>query len=148
MLIVVAAVFIVQDDRVLLVEEAKAIASGKLGLPGGKLERGETLQECAIRETLEETGYDITIEGLLAVTQKPKTHEGNTVIKFVFAGTLGSQAGQPELAIHFVGKPDVEPLLATENIRGRDIYALLQQWSKLPKNTNLPFRENIVKLFT
>ena len=31
------------------------------GLPGGKLDYGETLIQCAIRESLEETGYHLNI---------------------------------------------------------------------------------------
>lgn len=32
------------------------------GLPGGKLDFGETLIQCAIREAKEETGYDLSID--------------------------------------------------------------------------------------
>lgn len=32
------------------------------GLPGGKLDFGETLIQCAVREVKEETGYDLSID--------------------------------------------------------------------------------------
>ena len=34
---------------------------GEYELPGGHLEENETIQECAIRETIEETGHDVKI---------------------------------------------------------------------------------------
>jgi 8-oxo-dGTP diphosphatase len=56
---VVVAVFIIKDGKVLLGRRKGGIASGYWGPPGGKLEFGEELSECADRETLEEAGIKI-----------------------------------------------------------------------------------------
>ncbi|MGW6427620.1 NUDIX domain-containing protein [Nocardia sp. NPDC055053] len=41
--------------------------SGNWSLPGGVMEIGEILEQCAVRETKEETGLDIEITGLLGI---------------------------------------------------------------------------------
>ncbi|MQY18709.1 NUDIX hydrolase [Nocardia macrotermitis] len=46
--------------------------SGNWSLPGGIMEVGETLSECAVRETREETGLDIEITGLLGIYTAPQ----------------------------------------------------------------------------
>lgn len=43
-----------------------------LGLPGGALEVDEDLRRCAVRETREETGLDVTIERLVGVFSHPQ----------------------------------------------------------------------------
>jgi 8-oxo-dGTP diphosphatase len=48
--------FIVKGDRVLLIRKKRGLGAGKINAPGGKLERGETPIEAAIRETQEEIG--------------------------------------------------------------------------------------------
>ncbi|WP_069165841.1 NUDIX hydrolase [Nocardia altamirensis] len=45
--------------------------SGNWSLPGGIMEIGETLEQCVIRETKEETGLDIEIAGLLGIYTDP-----------------------------------------------------------------------------
>jgi len=48
--------FVVDGARVLLIDKKRGHGAGYINGPGGKLEAGETPQQCAIRETLEETG--------------------------------------------------------------------------------------------
>ena len=51
-----AFTIILEDDKLLVVR-----TSEYLMLPGGIADRGETLSECAVRETREETGLEINI---------------------------------------------------------------------------------------
>ncbi|MFB6118723.1 NUDIX domain-containing protein [Halosegnis sp.] len=57
-----------------LVEEAGAVLlvreGGRWFLPGGMLEAGERPREGATREVHEETGVDVTVTDLLAVTER------------------------------------------------------------------------------
>lgn len=51
---------VLQDGKVLLGEKKKGeIGTGVLSGPGGKLDLGETLQECLIRETREELEIEL-----------------------------------------------------------------------------------------
>lgn len=52
---------VVKNDKVLLVKRSMKVTTepGKLAIPGGYLDRGETTIEAARRETLEETGYRV-----------------------------------------------------------------------------------------
>jgi len=57
-LVAVGAV-VFKEDKVLLVLRAKPPAENRWTIPGGSVELGETLQEAAEREILEETGLTI-----------------------------------------------------------------------------------------
>jgi 8-oxo-dGTP diphosphatase len=48
-----------KDDKVLLIRRAKPPAKGLWAIPGGSVNLGETLQQAAERETLEETNLTI-----------------------------------------------------------------------------------------
>jgi 8-oxo-dGTP diphosphatase len=48
--------FIICDNQVLLIRKKRGLGAGKINAPGGRLEIGETPNECAIRETQEEVG--------------------------------------------------------------------------------------------
>ncbi len=47
---------IIDGNKVLLKMAVRGISKGKWNGPGGKFEKGETPEQCAIRETYEETG--------------------------------------------------------------------------------------------
>lgn len=55
----VADVVIVRGDRVLLVQQRKAVAHGLWSYPGGHLEDGETPLQAVVREVQEELGVTL-----------------------------------------------------------------------------------------
>ncbi len=61
-------VFVMKDGRFLMGRRKNAHGDGDWCPPGGRLEFGESWQECAAREVLEETGVSIKNIGFIAVT--------------------------------------------------------------------------------
>jgi 8-oxo-dGTP pyrophosphatase MutT (NUDIX family) len=68
--LVPAASVVVVDDagRILL---QRRTDNGMWALPGGKHELGESLAQCGIRETREETGIDVEIVGIVGTYTNP-----------------------------------------------------------------------------
>jgi 8-oxo-dGTP diphosphatase len=58
---------IVRDGRVVIVERSSEPLKGQWSIPGGALEIGETLRQCAAREALEETGLQVEAGEVLDV---------------------------------------------------------------------------------
>jgi ADP-ribose pyrophosphatase YjhB (NUDIX family) len=54
-----ASVAIVRREEVLLIQRNRAPSAGLWTLPGGRLEPGETAEQCAIRELGEELGLEV-----------------------------------------------------------------------------------------
>lgn len=68
----------------------------KWTMPGGTLDFGESLTECAIREVREETGYNIRMKGLIGTYTDPHiliAYTDGEVLQeftFVYAGEIES----------------------------------------------------------
>lgn len=66
----ISAGIIIKDGKVLVCQRRKGSYYGlKWEFPGGKLEVGETIEECLKREIKEELDIDISIESCLHVEQ-------------------------------------------------------------------------------
>ncbi len=48
--------FVIRDGQILLIHKKRGLGARKINGPGGRLEKGETAMQGAIRETLEEIG--------------------------------------------------------------------------------------------
>jgi len=60
-----------RDGRILLVRLNYGPRDGHWALPGGLVEADETAEEAARRETKEETGFTVALDGLLATWMRP-----------------------------------------------------------------------------
>jgi 8-oxo-dGTP diphosphatase len=69
----ISAAIIVHDGRVLMVR--RRISEGELSwqFPAGAVEAGETVEEAAVRETLEETGLSVEAVKLIGDRVHPKS---------------------------------------------------------------------------
>lgn len=52
--------FVITDGQILLIHKKRGLGAGKINGPGGRIEKGETAEEAAVRETQEEIGVTPT----------------------------------------------------------------------------------------
>ncbi|KRQ86106.1 CTP pyrophosphohydrolase [Caloramator mitchellensis] len=57
----VTAAIIIEDDKVLIAKRKDGNIKGKWEFPGGKVEKGESYEDCLIREIKEELNIEIEI---------------------------------------------------------------------------------------
>lgn len=79
-------VILIRAGRILLGERHGSHGTGTWALPGGHLEFGESIEKCAAREVLEETGVEVGGVTHLAFTNDIFSEEGkHYVTLFVLA---------------------------------------------------------------
>lgn len=78
------------EKQIVLAKRAISPGYGKWVIPGGFVDRGETLEEAAIRETLEETNLQVRLTGLLNAYSYP----GRAVV--IVAYLADAVAGVPK----------------------------------------------------
>ncbi len=92
---VVVDILIVQGDKILLIKRAKDLTDGgKWALPGGFMDRDETLTQTAEREAFEETGYRVKNLKLFKVSDDPnRPGDDRQTIPFFYSAEPGEQEG-------------------------------------------------------
>jgi ADP-ribose pyrophosphatase YjhB (NUDIX family) len=68
--------------RLLLVQRATSPGRGLWSLPGGRVERGETLAEACVRELAEETGVEGVCGELIGWVERISTHYHFVIVDF------------------------------------------------------------------
>ncbi|KFN04030.1 NUDIX hydrolase [Bacillus clarus] len=77
-----------KSNEKLLMVKNKGKEASYYTLPGGAVKVGETLEEAAIREVKEETGLDITVEGIVSISEAFFEERGHHAIFFNFLGQV------------------------------------------------------------
>ena len=82
---VTVACVIADGNRFLMVEE-DIRGELRLNQPAGHLEEHESLAEAAVRETLEETGWEVALDHFIGVQQWHSRVHDHHIVRFAFAG--------------------------------------------------------------
>jgi len=113
-------VLIKREDKYLLIREASAKWKGKWFLPGGNVREGEPPDVAVIRETREEAGCEVKLEGIFFI----KCYRGLTdsKLRLFYCGTVvGGQIKTYE-----------------------DKHSLGAQWFTYEEMTRLPLRQKMM----
>ncbi|OPY88229.1 MAG: Phosphatase NudJ [Smithella sp. PtaU1.Bin162] len=112
----------IHEGRVLLVKRGAEPSRGLWAIPGGTLELGETMQECAAREILEETGITIKVGACIYVFDfMERDAEGKIKFHFVIVDFAGEYvSGEPKGAddadeARFVAPEELKELPVAKN---------------------------------
>ncbi len=65
-----------------MVRRGRGPAAGKWSVPGGRVERGETLAEAVVRELAEETGVEAVCEGLAGWVERMAADHHFVILDF------------------------------------------------------------------
>ncbi len=108
---------IAKDGGFVLIRRKNEPFKGCWALPGGFVERGETVEDATRREAREETGLDIELLALLGVYSDPKRDpRGHTVSVVYIAKPVGGELQAADDAAEAgIFRPEDDPDLAFDH---------------------------------
>ena len=121
------------QEGIVLIRRDNPPYQGCYALPGGFVERGETVEEAAIREAREETGLDIELLGLVGVYSDPgRDPRGHVVSAAFLAQGKGRLQSGSDARSAGVFPPEELPELAFDHDQIiRDALHLTKVWAKI-----------------
>ena len=115
--VAVGAIVFERDGRVLLVQRGRPPGEGLWTVPGGRVERGETLAQAVSREVREETGLEVEVGALACVVERMGDDYHFVILDYVarvIGGTL--RAGDDARDARFVDEAALAELPCTEGL--------------------------------
>ncbi len=80
-----ACIIVEQDGKILLIDRSDGLG---YTIPGGIVRYSETVEQCVLREAQEETGYAVTIDGIVGVYSSLKRDPRFRAVSIAYKGTL------------------------------------------------------------
>lgn len=106
-----ADIILQRDSKILMVRRKKDPFKGQLALPGGFINEGETAEEAARREAIEETSLEVEPIEILGVYSDPKRDPRKHIMSTVFVGIIvggSDKAGDDAESIEWVELGNIE----------------------------------------
>jgi 8-oxo-dGTP pyrophosphatase MutT (NUDIX family) len=139
-----AGIVLIEDNKVALIERFRA-GRHYFAFPGGGVDEGETPEQAAVREAMEELGIEVVIKQKVAEILVNGRKQYYFLVERV-GGEFGSGTGEeftdshpddPETGVYLPIWIPVEDLPAHENVFPVDLAMLVYQskskgWSKEP----------------
>jgi ADP-ribose pyrophosphatase YjhB (NUDIX family) len=134
------AVVVNAEGEILMIRRTD---NGNWALPGGAMDLGESLPDTAVRETLEETGVQAEITGLVGIYTDPRhviLYTSNNEVRQEFSVVFTARAvgGEPtpsseSTEVHWVARDRVAELTMDRSMRMRiEHYLALASGGRTP----------------
>ncbi|MGB1091543.1 MAG: NUDIX hydrolase [Oceanobacter sp.] len=125
------ATVIEQDGKFLMVEE---ISGGQqvINQPAGHIEANESIEQAALRETLEETGWEVELTNLIGLyTYTSKGTDPITYHRYCFAATALKHLPDYQLDEGILGPKwmSLEELESCQNLRSDLVLTCVKDWA-------------------
>lgn len=132
------AVVLIKGNKILLVQHQKKGRKYWL-LPGGGLEYGETIEECAKRELREEANLHITVGDLILVSESIPPDDHRHVVNLYYRGEIVSgtlkQGDDPVINdIRFIPLSELIGLDFFPNVKKELLYILENSAVTVPRS--------------
>ena len=128
-LVTIGAGVVIKDGKILLIKRVSPPYAGYWAIPGGKIEPGEHVEECVIREIKEETNLDCEVESLNGIaseivhdkkTGEKKSHFMVFVVKLKPKHSEIIETDEGELKWFDIDKLDNEKMIPSDLLMLRE----------------------------
>jgi 8-oxo-dGTP diphosphatase len=119
----------VHDDALLLIRRGRGPAAGEWSVPGGRVQRGETLHEAVVRELAEETGLEVVVDRFLGWVERIDDAYHYVILDFAVTALDPARApvaGDDASEAAWVPRPQVSDLRLVDGL-----YDALRDWAVL-----------------